>query len=90
MTNLNSILKSRDITLPTRVQIVKAVAFPGFLDGSVGKESACNAGRVQSQGRRDPLEKEIAAHSSNFALEISWTEKSGGLQSMESQESDTT
>ena len=28
MTNLDSILKSRDITLPTRVRLVKAVAFP--------------------------------------------------------------
>ena len=28
MTNLDSILKSRDITLPTKVHIVKAVVFP--------------------------------------------------------------
>ena len=28
MTNLNSILKSRDITLPTKVRLVKAMAFP--------------------------------------------------------------
>ena len=28
MTNLNSILKSRDITLPTKVHIIKAKAFP--------------------------------------------------------------
>ena len=28
MTNLDSILKSRDITLPTKVQIVKAMVFP--------------------------------------------------------------
>ena len=28
MTNLDSILKSRDITLPTKVRIVKAMAFP--------------------------------------------------------------
>ena len=28
MTNLDSILKSRDITLPTKVHLVKAVAFP--------------------------------------------------------------
>ena len=28
MTNLDSILKSRDITLPTKVHIVKAMAFP--------------------------------------------------------------
>ena len=28
MTNLDSILKSRDITLPTKVHLIKAVAFP--------------------------------------------------------------
>ena len=28
MTNLDSVLKSRDITLPTRVHIVKAMVFP--------------------------------------------------------------
>ena len=31
MTNLNSILKSRDITLPTKVGLVKAVVFPVVL-----------------------------------------------------------
>ena len=30
MTNLDSILKSKDITLPTKVSIVKAVVFPVF------------------------------------------------------------
>ena len=29
MTNLDSILKSRDITLPTKVRLVKAIIFPG-------------------------------------------------------------
>ena len=33
MTNLNSILKSRDITLPTRVHLVKAVVFPMVMYG---------------------------------------------------------
>ena len=33
MTNLNSILKSRDITLPTKVHLVKAVVFPVVLYG---------------------------------------------------------
>ena len=33
MTNLDSILKSRDITLPTRVHLVKAMAFPVVLYG---------------------------------------------------------
>ena len=31
MTNLDSVLKSRDITLPTKVQIVKALVFPVFM-----------------------------------------------------------
>ena len=33
MTNLNSILKSRDITLPTKVRIVKAMVFPVVMYG---------------------------------------------------------
>ena len=33
MTNLNSLLKSRDITLPTKVSIVKAMAFPVVMYG---------------------------------------------------------
>ena len=36
----------------------------------------------QSLGQEDPLEKEMATHSSIFAWEISWTEEPGGLQSM--------
>ena len=31
MTNLDSIFKSRDITLPTKVHLVKAVVFPGVM-----------------------------------------------------------
>ena len=33
MTNLNSILKSRDITLPTKVHLVKAMIFPVVMYG---------------------------------------------------------
>ena len=33
MTNLDSILKSRDITLPTKVHLVKAMVFPVFMHG---------------------------------------------------------
>ena len=33
MTNLDSILKSRDITLPTKVHIVKAMIFPIIMYG---------------------------------------------------------
>ena len=68
MTNLDSVLKatinllkSRDITLPTKVHIVKAM------------------------GWEDPLEKEMATHSSTLAWKIPWTEKPGRLQFMVSQ-----
>ena len=37
---------------------------------------------VQSLGWGDPLEKELATHSSILAWEILWTEEPGGLQSM--------
>ena len=38
--------------------------------------------RVPSLGQEDPLEKEMAAHSSILAWEIPFTEKPGGLQSL--------
>ena len=37
---------------------------------------------VQSWGGEDPLEKEMATHSSILAWKIPWTEELGGLQSM--------
>ena len=37
---------------------------------------------VQSMGQEDPLEKEIATHSSILAWEISWMEEPGRLLSM--------
>ena len=40
---------------------------------------------VRSLGWEDPLEKEMATHSSILAWEIPWTEEPGGLQSMASQ-----
>ena len=40
---------------------------------------------VQSLGWADPLEKEMATHSSILAWRIPWIEKLGGLQSMGSQ-----
>ena len=41
--------------------------------------------RVRSLGREDPLEKEMATHSSILAWKIPWTEECGRLQSMGSQ-----
>ena len=51
-----------------------------------GKESACSSGDLDFN-QKDPLEKEIADHSSILAGKIPWTEEPGGLQSMRSQKS---
>ena len=40
---------------------------------------------VQSLGWEDPLEKEMATHSSTLAWKVPWTEEPGRLQSMGSQ-----
>ena len=45
---------------------------------------------VQSLGWEDPLEKEMATHSSILAWRIPWMEELGGLQSKGRKESDTT
>ena len=52
--------------------------------------NARDAKQVQSPGREDLLEKEMAIHSSILAWRIPWTEKPSRLQFMESKESDTT
>ena len=44
---------------------------------------------VQSLNLEDPLEKEMATHSSILAWRILWTEEPGGLQSVELQKSRT-
>ena len=41
--------------------------------------------QFQSMGWEDPLEKEMATHSSILTWKILWTQDSGGLQSMGSQ-----
>ena len=45
---------------------------------------------VRFLGRDDPLEKEMAIHSSSLAWKIPWTEEPGRLQSMGRKESDMT
>ena len=58
----------------------------GFPGGSAVKNlPAMQETWVLSLGREDPLEKEMATHSSILAWEIPWTEEPGGLQSMGSQ-----
>jgi len=53
---------------------------------TLGKESTCNAqDPVQSLGREDPLEEEMATDSSILSWRIPWTEEPGRLQSTTSQ-----
>ena len=87
-----SIKLNNDITqcrvIGRRINISKATTFIslwGFPSGSVCKESTCKAGDLQevwvwSLGLEDPLEEEMAKHSSILAWEIPWTEEPGGLQ----------
>ena len=56
----------------------------GFPGAPSGKESACQCRRhrqFQSLGREDPLEEEMATHSSILDWTIPWTEEPGRLQS---------
>ena len=117
MINLDSILKSRDITLPIRVCLVKAMVFPVVLyeceswtikkaehqrtdafwtvvlEETLESPLAQRLKRlppmqetwVRSLGREDPLEKEMAIHSSILAWRIPWMEKPSRLQSTGSQ-----
>ena len=58
------------------------IKFLGFPGGSDGKESAMQEIQVRSLGQEDPLEKEMATHSSILAWRTPWTEEPGGLQSL--------
>ena len=55
----------------------------GFPAGSDGKETAMQETQVRSLGQEDPLEEEMATHSSILGWEIPWTEEPGSLQSRE-------
>ena len=71
------------------MQKVFAVTFIlGFPGGSVVKNSSAKQETwVQLLSQEDPLEKEMATHSSVLAWEIPWTEEPDGLQSMGSKKS---
>ena len=49
----------------------------------VNKLPAMQEPQVQSLGWEEPLEKEMATHSSTLAWKIAWMEEPGSLQSME-------
>ena len=60
----------------------------GFPGSSVVKNLfAMQETQIRSLGGEDPLEEEMATHSSILAWRIPWTEEPGGLQSLGSQKS---
>ena len=61
---------------------MKLITLLDFPSGSVVENlAAMQETQVQSLGWEDPLEKEMATHSSVLVWRFSWTEKSGRLQS---------
>ena len=64
MTNLDSILKSRDITLPTKVHIVKAMVFPVVMYG-------CESWTVKKTERRKIVAFELCCW--KRLLRVPWT-----------------
>ena len=95
LTSLNSItsqttLRQLEILVTQFLQhkVVIESAFRIWLLWSL-RQSAMRETWVSSLGWEDPLEKEMATHSSIPAWRVPWTEKPGGLQSTVLQESDT-
>ena len=73
------------INLNISINVLKN-GFPRWLSGYFKKKKKTHLPIretwVRSLGWEDPLEKEMATHSSTLAWEIPWTEEPGGLQSM--------
>ena len=69
-------------------KILRTELYKGFPGGTSGKEPACQCRSCKRRRfnlcREDPLEEEMATHSSIFASRIPWTEQPGGLHSTES------
>ena len=62
--------------------------FENELAQTVKHLSTTRETRVRSLGQEDPLEREMAIHSSIVAWRIPWTEEPGGLQSIGRKKSD--
>ena len=86
----SSLLRLNFIRRKIIPEITGQLCFPG---GSVAKNPPASGvnkeKRIQSLGREDPVEKEVATHSSILAQKIPWREEPGRLQSMGVQKSDT-
>ena len=85
MTSTSSRVEEGNATPPLLSRLPRKAALvvknPPAIAGDTGVQ-------VRSLGREDPLEEEMATHSSILAWKILWTEELGGLQSMKSQRHD--
>ena len=74
-----------------QIYVLSAASKEGFLGGSMVEYTYQfrRHGSNRSLGWEDPLEEEMATHSSSLAWRITWTEDPGGLQFMGSQKSQT-
>ena len=79
------LLFARKINTLTFCLLVKINVFTSLVAQMVKNLPAIQETQVQSLSREDPLEKEMATHSSILAWKIPWTEEPEGLQSMGSQ-----
>ena len=83
------------IILTKKVKLFSIIWLPWWLSVkkpwwlSVKKPLPMQEARVQSLGQEDPLEEEMATHSSILAWGTPWTEEPGGLWSMGSIKSQT-
>ena len=73
-----------------RAYFSEPYACTSLIAQSVKNLPAMQQTRVRFLGQEDPLEKEMATHSSILAWKSLWTEEPGRLQSLGSQKSDTT
>ena len=93
-----SFLTNNVIIILAIIMVLHHLSDRDFLGSLVGKKKkkkknllaiqAIQETQVQSLSQEDSLEKELATHSSILTWKIPWTEEPGGLQSVESQESD--
>ena len=67
------------------MKFIVVVVWASLVAQTVKRLPAMWETRVQSLGQEDPLEKEMATHSSTLAWKIPWTEEPGRVQSMGSQ-----
>ena len=83
--NIGASLVAQTVKNPSTMQETWVRSLVSLVAQLVKNLPAVQETRVQSLGWEDPLEKEMATHSSILAWKISWTEEPGGLQSMGSQ-----